>query len=1451
MKKILGLDLGTNSIGWAVVNEAECDDEKSSIVKLGVRAIKFDTFVSSDTKGTVKGDPADFFNAGKGVSPNAGRTLMRSMRRNLQRYKLRRTELVNILRDSGFISDDSLLSENGNNTTFETYRLRAKAVTGEISLQQLARVLLMINKKRGYKSSRKAKGGEDGALINGMDVAKRLYDDGLTPGELSLELLCKGKKYLPDFYSSDLQLEFDRIWNNQKKFYPEILTDAVKVEVNGKNASQTWAILAKYFNWSEVSETWNPLSATREKQIVERKLQGLKRTLKGDALKKENYEWRVKALSEKMNPEELAIVFQEINKQINSTSGYLGKISDRSKVLYFGKMTVGQYQMSLLEDNPNTSLKNMVFYRQDYLDEFNAIWEKQKEFHPELTDSLKHEIRDVVIFYQRKLKSQKGLIAFCELESEEKEVVMPDGKIRKITVGSKVIPRSSPIFQEFKIWQILNNVEVSVKGTKRKSAKLKNAVPKLFEGEESVDALEINGKRALLQEEKELLALELSVKEKLHKAEILSLLFETSERYDLNFKTIDGNRTGFALYSAYSTILEASGHSPINFKDSAKDIIEQVTSVFKTLGWKTDFLQYDSSAYCMCEKDSKKRNELILQPYYKLWHLLYSFEGDNSTVGNEKLIAKLQQLTGMDKEYAAILANVSFLEDYGSLSAKAISKILPYMKEGNMYDVACSYAGYRHSKESLTKEELEVKELKDRLEILPKNKLRNPVVEKILNQMVNVVNALIVEYGAFDEIRVELARELKKSAKEREDLAKSIADTTKLHEEYRKILQQEPFNLTHVTRNDIIRYKLYEELKDNGYKTLYSQTYIPQEKLFTGEFDIEHIIPQARLFDDSLSNKTLELRSVNIEKGKTTAYDYVLEKYGEEYAKEYENRCEKLFSNKRTKLKKLLTKEPEIEDGFIERDLHNTQYISRVALRMLKSVCKKVVATTGSITDKLRKDWQLVDVMKELNWNKYKAIGKVEYHENVDGRKIGRIIDWTKRNDHRHHAMDALTVSFTKDVFIQYFNNVNASQTPNSNEYAIKSKYFCNGKALPPIPLKEFRAEAMRHMEEILISIKARNKVVTNNVNKSSKKCGINKVIQQTPRGQLHQETIYGTRKEYVTYEEKIGSSFNEAKVMLVAKKQYRDALMTRLQAFGGDPKKAFTGKNALDKSPVWINDMHTESVPEKVKLVELKEVYTVRKQLDSSINEDKIVDPKIKRIVKERLAKDKDALKNLDENPIYLNEEKGIKVKRVKICGITNGVAIHAKRDKNGKLMYDSTGKTIPTDIVATGSNHHVAIYQRPVLDKKSGLPKLDEHGEPMYELEENVVTFLDAVVRANIGLPTVDKEYKRGEGWKFLFSMKQNEYFVFPNAETGFNPKEIDLLNPENYALISPNLFRAQRFSSKDYWFRHHLETTVVSEKNTQDILWKRVRVLSGLAGIVKVRVNHIGKIVAVGEY
>lgn len=1432
MRKILGLDLGTNSIGWALINEAENKEEISSIIKLGVRVNPL----------TV--DEMQNFEKGKSITTNADRTLKRSMRRNLQRYKLRRDALIGLLKENGFITDETILSEQGNRTTFETYRLRAKAAEEEISLEELARVLLMINKKRGYKSSRKVKGDEEGALIDGMEVAKKLYDENLTPGQLCLQLLESGKKAFPDFYRSDLQDEFDRVWEFQKQFNPESFCDAAKEEVKGKNKSQTWAVLAKYFVWEKEENVWNENEAKTENQVKEHRLVGLKRTVKGEELKRENCRWRVQALTKQLPMEEIAVVLQEINGQISASSGYLGAISDRSKVLYFNRQTVGQYQMAELDKNPNTSLRNMVFYRQDYLDEFNAIWEKQAEYHKELTPELKKEIRDITIFYQRRLRSQKGLISFCEFENRE-IIVEKDGKQQTKVVGCRVIPRSHPLFQEFKIWQTLNNIEVFV-GEKKGKRKKTDVLPGLFD--ETEDALATEGRRFLYQEEKEILAKELAIKENLKKADVLKLLFENPQELDMNFKQIDGNRTGFALFSAYSKIIEKYGYEPLDFKQPADEITDQLKAIFISLNWNADLLFIDLD---------KENKELERQPYFRLWHLLYSFEGDNTPTGKGKLIGKIMQLCGMGKEYAVELANISFQDDYGSLSAKAIKKILPYLKEGNPYDVACEYAGYRHSKSSLTKEEIENKVLKDRLEILPKNSLRNPVVEKILNQMVNVINGIIDEYGRPDEIRVELARELKKSAKEREELTKVIAKNTREHDEIRKVLQSE-FGMKNVSRNDIIRYKLYEELKENGYKTLYSYQYIPKEKLFSNEIDIEHIIPQARLFDDSLSNKTLEYKAINIEKGNKTAYDFVKEKYGEDGLQQYLNRCESVCKDNKTKLRKLKMEQSDIPDGFIDRDLRNTQYIAKKALAMLKDISRRVVATTGSITDKLREDWQLVDVMKELNLPKYEALGLVEKFEDKNGRIIKRIKDWTKRNDHRHHAMDALTVAFTKDAFIQYFNNKNAAWASDSKEHSniigIKTRYFESGRALPPMPLGQLRAEAKYHLENLLISIKAKNKVVTTNVNNIKKKSGTYKKQQQTPRGQLHLETIYGSHKQYVTKIEKVNASFDTEKIATVCKQDYRNALLKRLADFGNDPKKAFTGKNTLEKNPIYLDQAKTVPMPDKVQTVKLETVYTIRKSVDADLNVDKVVDAKVRSILKQRLEEyggdAKKAFANLDENPIWLNKEKGISIKRVTIRGINNAQSLHEKKDKNGKLVLDENGNPIPVDFVNTGNNHHVAVYRKPVLDDKDQV-KLDGEGNPMYELDEVVVSFFEAVTRANLGLPIVDKDYRRSEGWQFLFSMKQNEYFVFPNEKTGFNPKEIDLLAPNNYAEISPNLFRVQKIGSNDYTFRHHLETTIQNSMNDlKFITWIRCG-KNGINDIVKVRINHIGQIVSIGEY
>jgi CRISPR-associated endonuclease Csn1 len=1426
MKRILGLDLGSASIGWALVNEAENKNEKSSIVKIGSRIIQYgDNLVKVDKSGQISSSfkPEEDFQSGKGLSPNAGRTKQRGARRNLQRYKLRRENLISILKEKKIINDDFIYSELGNSSTFRTYRNRALAATTEISLDDFVGVLLMINKKRGYKSSRKAKGEDEGQLIDGMAVAMQLYENNETPGQFVFQLLKKGKKYIPDFYRSDLQAEFDKIWKFQEKFYPLILTNENYEKLKGQSRKTTSDLLTKVLKIEtpEIKGNWD-----------EKRLQ--------------RFELRSNAIAKELNIGEVAECLIEINNSINQTSGYLGEIGDRSKELVFQKLTVGQYLYKQIEADSNASLKKQIFYRQDFLDEFNTIWDVQAQYHKALTQELKSEIRDVIIFYQRKLKSQKGLLSFCELESKKIEVIV-DGKTKVKTRGMRVIPKSSPLFQEFKIWQILNNIEVIDVKTKQ--------------------AIELS------EDEKNILFEELNIKDKISKKDALKLLFDKPSNYDLNFEKIEGNKTNAALYSAYQKICELSGH---DHKDCTKlnsiDAKDFLTRVFFALNINTKILEFDSSLI---------GSAIEQQLHFQLWHLLYSYEGDNSNTGNEKLLNALKTKFGFEREYAQVIINVGLPQDYGSLSAKAIRKILPHLKSGFSYGgrkdkptepSAVEYAGYRkHSKAALTRDEIDTKSYKHKLEVLPKNSLRNPIVEKIINQMVNVVNTTIDEFGKPDEIRIELARELKKSSEERQSMTEAITKSTAEHENYRKILQSE-FGLKHVSKNDLIRYKLYLELKRTGFKTLYSNTYISPDRLFSKEFDIEHILPKAKLFDDSFSNKTLELKSINVEKGDKTAYDFVKDKYGEEELMKYEQRVQDLFLSKKgkddneqeskslaskdtdkriskTKRDKLLMPESKIPSGFIERELRDTQYIAKKAKTMLEEICKTVTTTTGIVTDRLREDWQLIDVMQELNWEKYKALGLTSEFTNREGNVIKRIADWTKRNDHRHHAMDALTVAFTKPSYIQYLNNLNARSDKSSSIYGIEQKELLRDKNnrlrfIPPMALADFRAEVKKQLENTLISFKANNKVVTKNTNKFKTKKGVQSKTELTPRGQLHQETIYGSLKRYKTTEVKINASLDLETINRVAKKKVKEALLKRLAEFDNDSKKAFAGKNSIDKNPIYVGEHQSFKIPDKVKLVSTEIIYTIRKEITPDIKIEKVIDSKIKSILEARLKEygnAKEAFSNLKDNPIWLNKEKGIAIKRVTISGISNAVSLRTKKDLNGKLILNSDGNKIAVDFVNTGANHHVAIYK-------------DEKGE----LQDRVVSFYEAVERVNQGLNPIDYDYNKNLGWSFQFTMKQNECFVFTNEKTGFNPNEIDLLDFNNYHLISPNLFRVQKFSKlqygnsfvREYVFRHHLETTLIDKKEMKEIAFKNIKSLPYFKDIVKVRINHIGKIVKVGE-
>jgi CRISPR-associated endonuclease Csn1 len=1429
MKKILGLDLGTTSIGFAYVVEHE-NSGNSEIKQIGVRVNPLTT------------DEQTNFEKGKPISINADRTLKRGARRNLDRYQNRRSNLIHALLKGNIISKETKLAEFGKNTTHLTWKLRAKSVKERIEKEDLARVFLAINKKRGYKSSRKAKNEDVGQAIDGMEVAKKLYEENLTPGQLAYSILKGGKKHIPDFYRSDLQAELDKVWNFQRQFYPEIFTDQFKKELKGKGqrATATNFWVKHKFNTAEIKGT------REEKKIQE-------------------YKWRNDAIFQRLEKEEVAFVITEINNNLNNSSGYLGAISDRSKELYFNKETVGQFLYKQLLKNPHTRMKNQVFYRQDYLDEFEVIWNEQKKYHIELTDELKAEIRDIVIFYQRKLKSQKGLISFCEFESREIELV--EGK--KKIIGLKVTPKSSPIFQEFKIWQILQNLLIKKKGSKKRVMKNEKQVS-LFEEEREIFVFDLEAKKNLFDE--------LNLKGNLSAKSVLEILGYKNQEWELNYSQLEGNRTNKAFYEAYLKIIEIEGYDvkdllkvksnkdEVNLEDiniAASEIKMMVKQIFETLKINTEILDFNP------ELEGK---EFEMQPFYQLWHLLYSYEGDDSPSGNERLYNLLEKKFGFQAEHCKILADLTLVDDYGDLSTKAIRKIFPYIKENN-YSTACDLAGYRHSASSLTKDEIASRPLKNKLELLKKNSLRNPVVEKILNQMVNVINALIeknskrdengniVEFFKFEEIRIELSRELKKNAKERAEMTTNINAAKTAHEKIFKLLQNE-FGVKNPSRNDIIRYRLYEELKNNGYKDLYTNTYIPREILFSKQIDIDHIIPQAKLFDDSFSNKTVVFRKDNLDKGNKTAFDYIESKYGEKNLTEYENRIESIFElgkkNKeegisKAKYLKLIKKESEIGEGFIERDLRDSQYIAKKAKNMLYEISKSVITTTGSITDRLREDWGLINIMQELNFDKFKKLGLTEIVEKKDGTFKEKIIDWSKRNDHRHHAMDALTIAFTKHSHIQYLNNLNARKNEKNkfhrsiigienNETHVMVDDQGNKKRVFNLPIPNFRHIAKEHLENVLVSHKAKNKVVTKNKNITKSETGEKVKIELTPRGQLHKETVYGKYRYYESKVEKVSINFDLETILKVANPKFKKLLLERFSENGNDPQKAFSGKNALSKKPIYLNSAKTEVLPEKIKLVWLEENYSIRKDITPENFKDeksieKIIDTRAKIVLLDRLKEfgsdPKKAFTDLDKNPIWLNESKEISIKRVTISGVKNANSLHFKKDNLGNEILDKEGNKIPTDFVSTGNNHHVAIYR----DEKGGL-------------QEKVVSFFEALERINQGLDVIDKSFNTHLGWQFQFTLKQNEYFVFPNDKLDFNPIELDLLKPENAKLISPNLFRVQKFTIRDYFFRHHLETNVEDNSKLKGITWKREGLI-GINNIVKVRLNHLGAIIKVGEY
>jgi len=800
------------------------------------------------------------------------------------------------------------------------------------------------------------------------------------------------------------------------------------------------------------------------------------------------------------------------------------------------------------------------------------------------------------------------------------------------------------------------------------------------------------------------------------------------------------------------------------------------------------------------------------------------------------VINALKKRFGFLENQAGIIAKkVGYSSDYGSLSTRAIRKLLPHLEKGLDYSEACDAIGYDHSGYK-TKIEIQPK-----LKQLKKNKLRNPVVEQILNQVVNAVNLVIDKYGKIDEIRVELARELRNNAKTRKNISLLNSKNKKNNDTIRKKLQDE-YGFKFVNGRDVMRYILWEE---NSKECLYCNKTINGSDMLNGNADIEHILPKSRSFNNAMSNYIIAHRKCNSDKGQKTAYDFMGSK-GDIALQQYVEKVNALYKDgkgniSKAKFENLLCKGTDIPSDFVERMKKDSQYIAKEAVKLLKTICPNVYTTTGQVTDFLREEWGLKNLLQELTFDKYKAIGQIEEKtiktHNGQTKTFEIITGWNKRDDHRHHAVDALICALTDQKIIFKLNNLNKIYQYERNALSKKEieeiEAFLEGK----FSLKEFsvqqgnvikcsipdiRKEAQKHLQNILISFKKENsKVLTKNINSPK---NTEAKVTWVPRARLHEDTIMGRVKRIAEKKLKISDKISIEEIEMIVNPEIKTILYQYIEQFDNNPKVAFAAKNLKKELIIYKgNELKEVLVYE---WVNTKRVLVNENITDAQI--EKIIDKESKRAIIERLngGKIKDVLKNLYENPIRLK----------------NGMIL-----KTVTVSDESKVEKVRNGYAITGKNHHALIYK-------------DENGK----YNDKVVSFWEAVA---IGLqnitekgsphPIINRNDKDELG-KFQFSMQINDLFVF-DLKHSKNPQEeneIDFFDFRNRKCISDKLFRVQKMSKKSNGqfvsdFRHHLETSVMrNELTVKNITWASISKNSDLERLTKIRVNHLGEIIRIGE-
>ena len=787
-----------------------------------------------------------------------------------------------------------------------------------------------------------------------------------------------------------------------------------------------------------------------------------------------------------------AIVGDEGEKKTDSNSAYLAGIRANDEKLQDEHKTVGQYFAEQLRRNQSESptggisyrIKDQIFSRQRYIDEYDQIMAAQRVHYPDiLTDAFIRMLRDEVIFMQRPLKSCKHLVSLCEFEKQEKvmRVQQDDGKggrqlvERRVKFGPKVAPKSSPLFQLCRIYEAVNNIRLTrPDGSPRDITPEERA--KIVAHLQSSASLSFAALKKLLKE-KALIADQLTTK-----------------------SGLKGNSTRVALASALQPYPQY--HHLLDMELETRMMTVQLT---------------DEETGEVTEREvAVVTDSYVRQPLYRLWHILYSIEERQAM--RRALITQLgMKEEDLDGGLLDQLYRLDFVKPgYGNKSAKFICKLLPQLQQGLGYSEACTAVGYRHSN-SPTSEEIAERTLLEKIPLLQRNELRQPLVEKILNQMINLVNALKAEYG-IDEVRVELARELKMSREERERMARNNKDREERNKEVAAKIRECGL---YPTKPRIQKYMLWEEA---GRQCLYCGQSIEEEQcLREGGMEVEHIIPKSVLYDDSYGNKTCACRRCNKEKGNRTALEYIRAKGREA---EYMKRINDLLKEKKisySKHQRLRWLKEDIPSDFLERQLRLTQYISRQAMAILQQGIRRVSASEGGVTARLRSLWGYGKILHTLNLDRYDSMGETERvsREGETTEEL-RITNWSKRMDHRHHAIDALVVASTRQGYIQRLNRVSSESEREamSGEIEMQKATKTDKLSLLESWLTQRPHFSVRTVSdkvaEILISYRPGQRVVTRGRNIYRKKTADGREVTcvqrgvLVPRGELMEASLYG-----------------------------------------------------------------------------------------------------------------------------------------------------------------------------------------------------------------------------------------------------------------------------------------------------------------------------------------------------